>query len=99
MPGVMRSSTFCRSPRAASQLLQQAQLLEAVDHHEAHAAGEGVLELVPGLVVAVEEDLLGREAGHLGHVVLAARRHVDGQALLEHQLGYRHGRRTPCWRR
>ena len=68
------------------KLLQHGQLLEAVHHHVPHTDREGVLELLFGLVVAVKEDAFRREAGQLGYVELAARRHVDGEPLLQHQL-------------
>ena len=58
------------------QVVQQPQLVQIVYDDPAHAAVQRHPELVRGLVVAVDVDVLGREVRGLGHRQLATRDHV-----------------------
>ncbi|OQA38655.1 MAG: hypothetical protein BWY52_03245 [Chloroflexi bacterium ADurb.Bin325] len=71
---------------ARGQLAQQRQLVEVVHHDAADVAVERIGQLVARLVVAVEVDAFGGEAGVQRDVQLAAGYHVQLQALLGHEL-------------
>ena len=62
--------------------LQRQKLVHVVHHEGAHTHVHGIVHIPLGLVVAVEVDALGREAGTLGGVQLAARYAVHAHALL-----------------
>jgi hypothetical protein len=65
----------------ACQARQQLQLREAVDHDPPHAQLHSELDLRPGLVVAVEQHPLHREAGETGGRQLPLARNGEVQPL------------------
>ena len=72
----------------SGDLVQHAQLVEAVDHNAPNARFHGELQLLWRLVVAVEIDVLHRHSRSDGDGQLPAGYHVHPQSLLGHQLGY-----------
>ena len=66
---------------------QGLKLLEVVHHNVPQAILHGLLQLLAGLVVAVEVELFTREAHRLGHGQLAAGHHVQAKPLLQEDLG------------
>ena len=69
------------------QPVEQGQLVEVVHGHAAHAFVEGGGQLGGALVVAVEGEAVGGEAGGAGHGQLAAADHVHAQPLLRDDGG------------
>src|SRR5438874_2207479 len=59
-------------------------LVEVVDDHAADALAKGQLELLAGLVVAVERDAFAREVDPGGDLELSARDDVEPHPLLRH---------------
>ncbi len=88
MPGLTRSSTVGRSRPAGHQRLDAVQLVVAVHDDAADAELQGLAQLRGRLVVAVQHQSVRRDAGRDGDVQLAARRHVQPQALLVHESGH-----------
>ena len=70
---------------AVEQPVGQLDLVERVEDQVADAGVERVAELALGLVVAVQVDALGIEAGGQRHVELAAGGDVNREPLLAHQ--------------
>ncbi len=79
-------------PAGGADLLQPLQLVETVDHHPAHSLPRRLRQLVLRLVAAVEHDALHGYRGHGCRMQLAARRHVDPEALLHCELHQPHHR-------
>ncbi|TPW13350.1 MAG: hypothetical protein FD127_2080 [Acidimicrobiaceae bacterium] len=77
-----------RQPLPA-QRLDAIELFVAVDDDVAHARFDRGTQLVDALVVAVEGERIGRDAGLLGDEHLAATGHVEEHALLVRQAGHR----------
>ena len=69
--------------------LEAVELVEGVDDDPPHSGLDRGAQLVGRLVVAVEHDALGREAGVERHVQLAAGGHVEIEALVAHEPRHR----------
>ena len=74
--------------RSLDEALGAVELVEAVDHDAVHADLDRGGQLVVGLVVAVHDEPVGRDAGRDRHVQLAAGGNVEIHALLVHQTGH-----------
>ena len=76
-----------RTPSSPGQRRQPADLVEGVDDDPADPGFQGGPDLRGALVVAVQTDAGGLDAGAEGHGQLAARTDVDAEALLRHPPG------------
>ena len=93
-PGQHRDRGRGRIGRSVHQSLQAVDLVEGVDDDAAHSGLEGHGQLVVRLVVAVEDQTIGRDAGRQGHVHLAAGGDIETEPLLVGQTG--HGQAQEC---
>ena len=76
-------------PVVGMELREPVELVEAVDHDATHPGGPRVPQLLDRLVVAVEHEALGRNAGGQGHVQLAAGGHVEVHPLFVREARHR----------
>ena len=88
-----------RTPRSAASVGEPDDLLERVEDDPADPGVERRRELGAALVVAVERDPLGREAGAQRDGQLAAGADVEAEALLARPSAPRPWTGTPCRRR
>ena len=68
--------------RVGDQALDPVDLVEGVDHDTAHPDRQGRGQLLGRLVVAVQDQPLGRYTGGQGYVEFAPRGHIEAHALL-----------------
>ena len=88
-PGVARIRTFGREPVLRVEGGEALELVEAVDDDATDAGLPRRLQLGHGLVVAVEDEPVGRHAGGEGDVELAAGGHVEVHPLLVGEARHR----------
>ena len=86
-PGVIRSWTRGRGQALGVQRIEAIELVEAVDDDAADPGPERRPQLLHRLVVAVEHQAIGGDAGGEGDVELPTGGHVEEQPLLVDEAG------------